>query len=128
VCEQLKVQLAELRSGDVDPERLLIRRRVSKDLDEYTQRTRNVAALERAETQSFAVAPGEDIRYVVVDDEKDSAARVQLAYESLDRYDANFYGELLVRAAESVLAPFGWDRTRIRQYLADRQDAAITMY
>ena len=128
VCEQLRVQLAELRAGRVDPATLLVRRRVSKDREEYTQYTRNVAALERAAVQDFAVAPGEDVEYVVVDDDARSAARVRLAYESLDRYDADFYADLLVRAAESVLSPFGWDRRRIRRYLADTEDAAITAY
>lgn len=127
VCEQLRVHLAELHTGDVDPGALLIRRRVSKSVDEYSQYTRNVAALERAATQDFEVAPGEDVEYVVVDDKR-SAARVQLAYETLDRYDTEFYETLLIRAAESVLSPLGWDRTRIRQYLAETTDAAITAY
>lgn len=128
VCDKLQLQLSDLRAGRVDPEKLLIRRRVSKSLSEYSQYTRNVAALERASAQEFDVAPGEDIRYVVVDDEKQSAARVQLAYEDLDRYDATFYSELLIRAAESVLSPFGWDRTRIRQYLSETEEATITAY
>jgi DNA polymerase I len=128
VCDQLKIHLAEIRSGNVAPEELLIRRRVSKDLEEYSQYTRNVAALERAATDEFEVAPGEDIEYVVVDDEKQSAARVQLAYESLDRYDEEFYSTLLIRAAESLLSPFGWDRSRIRRYLDGTEEAAITAY
>ena len=128
VCDRLKVQLAELRGGRVDPEELLIRRRVSKEADEYGRYTRNVAALERADAQGFGVAPGEDVRYVVVDDEKRSAARVQLAYESLYGYDEEFYAALLIRAAESVLSPLGWDRTRIRSYLAETEETRITAY
>jgi DNA polymerase I len=128
VCDQLKVQLSELRAGNVAPEELLIRRRVSKERDEYSQYTRNVAALERAATHEFDVAPGEDIEYVVVDDDKRSAARVQLEFESLDRYDKAFYSDLLIRAAESVLSPLGWNRGRIRQYLADTETTAITAY
>jgi DNA polymerase I len=128
VCEQLKVQLAELRAGDVAPEELLIRRRVSKEREEYSQYTRNVAALERAATHEFDVAPGEDIEYVVVDDDKQSAARVQLEFESLNRYDEAFYSDLLIRAAESVLSPLGWNRDRIRKYLAATEATAITAY
>lgn len=128
VCDQLKRHLSRLRAGEIDPEDLLIQRRVSKHLDEYTQYTRNVAALERAETQEFEVSPGEDIEYVVVDDAKRSAARVQLAYESLDRYDAEFYVDLLIRSAESVLSPFGWNQSRIERYLSETTDTAITAY
>lgn len=128
VCEQLRVQLAELRTGRVDPASLLIRRRVSKPLEEYTQYTQSVSALDRAASQSFDVSPGEDVEYLVVDDSKQSAARVKLAYESLDRYDASFYSTLLIRAAESIVSPFGWDRHRIRQYLAQTDATTITAY
>ena len=128
VCDRLAVQLADLRAGDVDPDALRIRRRVSQDLAEYASYTRNAAALERADVQEFSVPPGEDVEYVVVDDDKRSAARVRLAHEDVDRYDAAFYADLLVRAAESIVSPLGWDRARIRRYLADTEDAAITAY
>ena len=128
VCDRLAVQLADLRAGDVDPDALHIRRRVSQDLAEYGRYTRNAAALERAAVQEFTVPPGEDVEYVVVDDDKRSAARVRLAHEDVDRHDAAFYADLLVRAAESVVSPLGWDRARIRRYLADTEDAAITAY
>ncbi len=128
VCDRLQVHLARLRSGTIDPDSLLIRRRVSKTAEEYSQYTRHVAALERADSQAFEVAPGEDVRYVVVDDTKQSAARVRLAHEDLDQYDVEFYADLLVRAAESVLLPLGWDQARIRRYLAETAETAITAY
>jgi DNA polymerase I len=128
VCDRLEVQLGELRRGDVDPSALVIRRRVSKQIDEYTQYTRNVAALERADDRGFAIAPGEDVEFVVVDDSKSSRERVALAFEHPDTYDIDYYVELLIRAAESIVSPLGWDRSRIRRYLADTEDSRITAY
>lgn len=128
VCDRLQTHLLQVRSGNVPPEKLVTKRRVSKPLDEYSQSTRNVAALERAAATDFSVSPGESIRYVVVDDSKEGVGRVQLAHETLTEYDAEFYATLLIRAAESIIAPLDWDRTRIRQYLDDREDASITAY
>jgi len=56
--------------GGVAVERLVERNRVSKPLEGYSQNTQNVAALKRAREQDLAVYPGQDIEYVVVDDEK----------------------------------------------------------
>lgn len=73
------------------------------------------AALQRARDQDIAVHPGQNIRYVVVDEKKASRNRVALAHEPMDTYDPSYYETQLVRAVESVLAPLGWDRTDIRR-------------
>jgi hypothetical protein len=62
-------------------ERLVKLNRVSKPLESYTQNTQNVAALERACDQDLAVHPGQNIEYMVVDDEKSSRGRLVLAHE-----------------------------------------------
>jgi len=66
-----------------------------------------VAALKRAREQDFAVHPGQDIEYVVVDDKKNSRERVALAHEEIGSYDASYYETQLVRAIKSVLSPLG---------------------
>jgi DNA polymerase I len=66
--------------------------------------------------------PGQDVRYVVVNDGARSAERVRLHFEECGEYDADYYETLLIRAAESVVSPLGWNRERIRRYLrGDRQ-------
>ena len=124
------MHLARLDRGDVDPSKLQITNRVSKRVKEYTQQTRNVAALERAADLGLDKHPGENVSYVVVDDEKPSRDRVRLAGEDVEgeEYDTEFYRTLMLRAAESVLSPLGWRRSEIETYLADREDAAISAY
>ena len=107
-------------------ERLVERNRVSKPLEGYTQNTLNVAALKRAHDQDLAVHPGQDIEYVVVDNEKSSRDRVALAHEDINTYDASYYEVQLVRAVESILSPLGWDRTDIRRELDGTQIIGIT--
>lgn len=106
-------------------ERLVERNRVSKPLEGYTQ---NVAALERARDQDLTIHPGQDIKYVVVDDEKSSRERVALAYEDIETYDSSYYETQLVRAVESILSPLGWDRTDIRRKLAETREVNLTEF
>ena len=120
-------QLAS-RSTYSSLERLVERNRVSKPVEAYTQYTQNVAALERASYQDIAIHPGQDIEYVVIDDEKSSRERVALAHESIDTYDSSYYETTLIRAVESILSPVGWDRTEIKRTLAESRDAEITSY
>lgn len=130
VCDRLQQHIDTLTAGEVEPENLLIKKRVSKQLAEYSQYTQNVAALERADGFDFRIEAGENVRYLVVDDTKASRDRVKLEFENLEKgeYDAEYYTTLLVRAAESVLSPLGWDRKRIRQYLADTRNSSLRAF
>jgi DNA polymerase I len=128
VCDRLAGHLHRLRTGDVDPAALAIEKRASKAVDAYEQRTRTVAALERAGDAGLDRNPGQHVRYVVVDDGTDSRERVRLAREDPDEYDVAFYADLLVRATASVVSPLGWRREDVRAYLADRTDASLSAF
>ena len=122
VLGRLQRAIETLHSEAVAVELLVERNRLSKPLEGYTQHTRNVAALKRARDQNLTVHPGQDIEYVVVDDEKSSRDRVALPHEDIETYDASYYETQLVRAIESVLSPLGWDRTEIRRELAETRE------
>ncbi|GAB6878351.1 hypothetical protein JCM17823_06250 [Halorubrum gandharaense] len=81
-------------------EQLVERNRVSKRFEGYTQSTQNIALLKRAREKDVAVHPGQDIEYVVVDDEKTSRERVALAHEEIKSYDALYYETQLFRGIE----------------------------
>jgi len=87
-----------------------------------------VAALKRARDQDLAVHPGQDIEYVVVDDEKNSRERVALAHEDIETYDPSYYETELIRAVESVLSPLGWDRSDIHRELSAERDAILSSF
>ncbi|WP_290817983.1 DNA polymerase domain-containing protein [Halovivax sp.] len=130
VCDRLRRHLGELERGAVDPADLAITKRVSKRLEEYSQSTHTVAALERYEALDVARHPGQSVEYVVVDDDaRRTIERVRLAIEGdVAGYDADYYATLLVRAAESVVSPLGWDRARIRRYLADGRTVRLSSF
>jgi DNA polymerase I len=66
------------------------------------------------------------VEYVVDDDEKSSRERVALAHEDVSTYDPDYYEPQHVRAVESILSPLGWDRTEIRQWLAETHDTMLS--
>jgi len=128
VCNRLQEAIDQLRVGAVDAADLAIKNRVSKSVEEYTQATRNVAALQRSEDLGLEKRPGQDVEYVVVDDSVSSRERVVLLSEEPDEYDVAFYCDELVRLAESILSPLGWKREEIDEYLSDRTDATISAF
>ena len=128
VCDRVARSLRALRSGTVDPAELVVEQRVSKDRDAYDQYTHSVAALDRLADAGIDRHAGQRVRYVVTDDARDSRERVSLARESPTDYDAEFYADRLVRAAESVCAPLGWRRGDIEASLADRTDASLSAF
>jgi DNA polymerase I len=125
VCDRLAGHLGRLRRGAVEPAALVIEQRASKGADEYEGSTRTVAALERAADAGLDRRPGQHVRYVVVADGADGRERVRLADEDPATYDADFYADRLVRAAESVVSPLGWRREAVETHLADRTDATL---
>ena len=160
VCARLAAAIRRLRRGDVDPERLVERARVSQPVDAYDHYTRTVAALERARTADGGgrgrVRPGQDVAFVVVNDDAATADRVALAHEVRDaggtgdggggsgggggtggganedggttRYDVAYYRDELVRAAASVLGPVGWDGDDVADWLADGTPVSLAAF
>jgi CheY-like chemotaxis protein len=74
-------------------------------------------AILRPDSRGLDCHPGQQAAYVGLAHSRHSGERIQSAHEPLDEYDADFYRDLVLRAGESVVAPPGWDRVRIRQYL-----------
>ena len=143
VCARLERRLGELRRGAVDPADLLVTKRVSKELGEYRQRTHTVAALQRYDRHDVPRRPGQSVHYLVADDDATrNAERVRLGFELDDGavdeavtavprdppYDVEHYAELLVRAAESVCSPLGWDAARIRRAVADGEPTTLSAF
>lgn len=75
-----------------------------------------------------SIHPGQDFEYVVVDSEKSSRDRVALAHETVDTYDASYYETSLLRVAESVLSPLGWDQSDILLELSSEKDAVLSSF
>lgn len=100
-----------LREGGVPLDKLVVSKRVSKELGEYRQWNDSVAALRQLQSRGFSVPPGEVVEYVICDSGSRVAServRVLQFLEGGERYDAEKYVELVLRATADLLSPFGW--------------------
>jgi len=123
----LQNQLRKLNTGYVDEANLVERNRVSTSLG-GTPSTPRTSLHWSAWDQELAVHPGQEIEYVVVDDEKNSRERVALAHETVEGYDTSYYETQLIHATESIPSPVGWEREDIRSGLAETQDCQLNAF
>ncbi|MGD9963442.1 MAG: hypothetical protein AB7S97_06050, partial [Thermoplasmata archaeon] len=102
-------------SGTVPASKLLVTRTVSKPLDGYRQVNDSAAALHQLCSEGMEVNPGERVRFVITRaGSRDLGDRVRAEpFASDGEYDPEAYVDLLLRAAETVLTPMGWDRARL---------------
>jgi DNA polymerase elongation subunit (family B) len=107
-----------LRDG-VAPEDLLIRRSPSKELDDYVQDNIVACALKALRKHRVRVPPGSFVEFVISDAgarrAEERATPKQLLGERT-RYDRTEYTRLAARAAETLLAPFGWSEEKLIAY------------
>ena len=92
---------------------LVITRRVTKTVEQFTVSTLTHSALLRANALGHDILPGRKARFIVVRcDSRDPADRVVLVEEiekqSNIKIDTAYYRELAVRATWAILAPYGW--------------------
>jgi DNA polymerase elongation subunit (family B) len=105
-----------LRAGKWPLDELLITHRIGQAPEEFVTFTDSVAALRQLAERGAARGAGEIVRFVVLDRRSRSFRdRVRAAelLEGDERYDVGAYLELLARAAETLLAPLGVDRTEL---------------
>ena len=108
----------ELRSGTVERARLIMRKSISRRLEEYVQYNDSVAALQQLHDQGFELQPGQAVEYLITDSSSRSSWQRVRAAPFLDgdeRYDAERYVDLSFRGAAELLSPFGWTLERLRE-------------
>ena len=109
-----------IRSGGCDLEDLIITKRISRTLEDYSQFNDQVAALKQLKRHGFDIQPGQNIRFIVCDSStKEPEKRVKVAefIDGDEAYDAEKYCTLLLRAGETLLAPFGYNGDRFRRIM-----------
>lgn len=129
VLAYVKQRLRALEQGCIDPSRLTITRRITKEPAAYSQSIKAADAVRRAKRQyDHHIMPGQTVSYIVYDDDSTGQARVRLAYEQPETYDTAFYRDRLLHATESILAPFGLSRQEIDTRLAQTQTTVLPAF
>jgi DNA polymerase elongation subunit (family B) len=98
-------RIGELERGEVDPRRLLVKRTLSKAVEDYTVETRTALAARQLERAGARVHPGEQVGYIITDSKsKERSRRVKSEpVEDEAKYDAAEYVRLLREAAAEVM-------------------------
>ncbi len=119
----LKSEITKLELGQIDLNDLVVKRRISKPLNQFRVASLAYCAMLRNHMNGNTCNPGSKVKFVVVNDRaKIDHERVILDEEigfeqnKHKRGDFNYYRTLAIRAIWSVLAPFGWDEEEISQY------------
>ncbi len=119
VLEVAKEFILRLQSGTVNPMELVIRRNISKEASEYSNNSVNAVVTRLIEESGVHLAAGERIEYILIDQSgkrKPEKAKPLSLYAFEDGYDIEKYTELALKAAETLLLPFGYDVERLKDY------------
>jgi DNA polymerase-2 len=107
-----------LRSGKADPLELVVRRHISKEADEYANRSASAEVTKALEEAGIHLAAGEMIEYIILDStgkKKPQKAKPLALYSLEDGYDIKKYTEMTLKAVETLLLPWGWDVEKLEQ-------------
>ncbi len=112
MAERVKEVVVDVRSGRMKMADLLIRRHLSKDPSSYTRATPVSLAAGQLNARGAKLEAGESISYVL-GESRTYAAQV---FPEGEPYDAPAYVKETLRAAATVLEPFGWPLDRLRSF------------
>jgi len=103
----------EILSGGADPKELVFTTHTRHKLEDYRQKGSQAAALYQLREEGVDVQPGQAVQYIHTDHRsRYYHSRVKVA-ELIDPdtvYDRQKYYDITLRAAGSLLRPFGYDR------------------
>ncbi len=118
VLVKAREAIALLQSGKADPLELVVRRHLSQEADEYTNRSTNAIVAQALEEAGVHLAPGETVEYIIIDasgKRNPEKAKAVALYSLDDGYDIQKYTELALKAVETLLFPFGYDVGRLKE-------------
>lgn len=109
--------LADLRADKVKLNDLVVTARISHDLEAYKSPTPAVRAAKiLMQETGQRMKPGQKMKFIYVRGDPDVYPWEMPGSLAVDKVDKNKYIELLVRAASSVLYPFGIDSQELRHW------------
>ncbi len=114
VLDILRQQLRLLRSGRVALSELLTTQKLSRDLETYTTPSAVARAARQLKAAGKTVQPGQRVQFLYLRGKPDVYAWDLPEPPDSDKVNLKYYQELLLRAAETVLKPFGLNMEKLR--------------
>ena len=113
----LRRRLSALRSGRIPLEALLVTQKLSRALDEFRTLSPVARAVAQLAAAGVETSPGERVRFLYTRGEPGVHAWNLPNPPDPASLDMSRYAELLLRAAGTVLGPFGVSEALLRQWL-----------
>ncbi len=111
--------IEDLQKGRVNPMELVLRRRVTKEADEYLNQSISAVVSNMLDGMGLHLAAGESIDFIIIDQSgkrgREKAKPLAL-YSFEDGYDIEKYTELALKALETLFLPMGYDFDRLKQF------------
>ncbi len=129
--EVLREYAGKVLDGECASDDLIFGTHVSKGVDEYRQFNNQNAAMKQMREEGIETMPGQTIRYIITDHKSRSYQKRVIIPELADgntQYDRAKYYEHLLRAAESLLLPFGYTEERLDGIMRGRMQRGIINY
>ncbi len=118
VFEVLLDFVLKLRNGEVVSSELVVSKTLSQEPSDYKVDNLTALATQQLEDVGVRIHPGERVPYVIRDAKskvKEDRVRAAPLIRPEDGCDEEKYTELLLKAAEEVLIPFGYDISLLRR-------------
>jgi DNA polymerase II len=117
ILSVLRSRLAKLRAGKVPLEALLVTQKLSRALDEFRTPSPVARAVAQLSAAGVSTSPGERVRFLYTRGVPGVHAWNLPYRPDPASLDLGRYAELLLRAAGTVLGPFGVSEGLLRQWL-----------
>jgi DNA polymerase-2 len=117
VLALLRRRLRQLRAGQIPLDDLLVTHKVSRKLDEFRSQSPAALALAQLQPQGKELEPGQHVRFLYLRGQPKVRAWDLPTAPDPRQLDLVYYGELFLRAASTILQPFGVDEETLRLWL-----------
>lgn len=110
---------------------LIFKTHVSRGCDEYRQFNNQMAAMKQLRLEGIETMAGQTIYYIITDHKSRNYQKRVIIPELADgntQYDREKYYEYLLRAAESILLPFGYTEERLDGIMRGRMQRSLCGY
>jgi len=118
--EVIKQYRRKLLNGEVPIWDLIVSKRLSKDLENYTQKVSQVIAGEQLMKEGFEVSAGKSVKFLFTSSKNKRYRRRVKAKELIEETtnpDLNKYLLLLYSAASNILSPLGYTPKRVYDHV-----------
>ncbi len=117
VLSIVKKYVKQIKKKIINPEKLAIKKKLSRNPDSYRNHNRTVEAAKQLSKAGPDLHAGQTVKYIVTDAKADKpkfrVEPIQLL-ERQEKYDSDWYCEKLIDAAEEILDPFGYNANLIK--------------